>query len=135
MANSLRYWIPLSMVAHFPGLHTASSLKGCLHMAIQESPPQALSCVPFPITLSMQPSLQTDHSCLSFLPSNSKLLALLSQHQRSQVILCSHRQLLKSFCVSCSSHRDSDQVVASCFASFSCSCDGPALSFFTKQLS
>jgi len=62
-------------------------------------------------------SLERDPSCLAFLPSNSRLLAPLSQHQSSQVIMCSPGLWLKSFHISHSSLRDRDQVVTSGSAS------------------
>jgi len=73
----------------------------------------------------MPPSLARDPSCLASLPSNSKLLAPLSQHHSSQVAMCSPGWWLKSFRMSHSSPRDRDRVMISGSASFFCSCDGP----------
>jgi len=61
----------------------------------------------------MPPSLARDPSCLASLPSNSKLLAPLSQHRSSQVAMCSPGWQLKSFRMSRSSPRDRDPVMIS----------------------
>jgi len=82
----------------------------------------------------MPPSLKRDPSFLASLSSNSRLLALLSQHWSSQVITCSPGQRLKSFRIPHSSPRDRDQVVISSSVSPSCSLHGPASSSsFTKR--
>jgi len=65
------------------------------------------------MALSMPPSLASDPSCLASLPSNSKLLALLSQHRSSQVTTCSPGWRLKSFRMSRSSIRDRDRAMIS----------------------
>lgn len=106
-ANSLRYWTPLSTAVHFPGLHTKSSWKGYLSHTAERSHIQMLKdWIPFPIALSKPASLESDPSCLASLPSNSRLLAPLSQRRSSQVMMCSPGQWLKSSCISCSSLRD-----------------------------
>jgi len=69
----------------------------------------------------MPPSLARDPSCLASLPSNSKLLAQLSQHHSNQVAMCSPGWRLKSFHMSRSSPRDRDRVMIS----VSISCDDP----------
>jgi len=118
--------MPLSMVVHLPGYHTTSSLKGYLSFTSDRSRFQRLrACVFFPIALPVPPSLARDPSCLASLPSNSKLLALLSQHRSSQVMMCSSGWRLKSFCISGSSRRGRDWVMISGSASSSFSHDGP----------
>lgn len=90
------------------------------------------ACVCLPITLSMAPSLDRDLSCLRSLPSNSKLPALLSQHQSSLVTMCSP-EWAEVLCLYHSSLRDRDRVITSGPAS-SCSPDGPcSSSSHTKQ--
>ena len=128
------------MVVHLLGRHMTSSLKGYLSFTLDKSRLQRLRTrVPFPIALSMPPSLERDPSCLASLPSNSRLLAPLSQHRSSQVTICSPGRRLKSFRISRSSLRDRDRVVTASFMSSSssssprsgwlsssCSRDGPS---------
>lgn len=84
MASSLLYWVPLSIMVHLPGWNRTSSLKKYLSLTRVASIGWVIS-VTLPITLSIHPSLENDHSCLAFLPSNSTPSAPLSQHQSSQV--------------------------------------------------
>lgn len=79
----------------------------------------------FQIQLSMPSSLESDHSYLPSLPSNYRLLAPLSQHHSSQVIMCWPGRQVKYFCISHIWFKDRYS------ASFSCSCDGSASSSFT----
>jgi len=67
----------------------------------------------FPNGLVNAPSLARDPSFLASLPSNSKMLALLSQHRSSQVTMCSPGWWLKSFRMSRSSTRDRDRLMIS----------------------
>ena len=56
IVNSLRNWMPLSVVVHLPGCHTTSSLKGIyVHSFMPDvSSLQILrTCTSFPITLSV----------------------------------------------------------------------------------
>lgn len=108
MANSLLYWVPLSIMVYLPGwnnifLEEIPFLdKSCL---------QSLrTCVALPTILSIHSSLENDHSCLASLPFHSTPPVPLSQHQSSQVIICLPRWWLKSFCISHSSLRDRNQV-------------------------
>lgn len=68
------------------------------------------TCVPYAITLSMPAFLESDSY-----PLNSNPLSLLSQHQSNQVVMCSSGQQLKYLCISLSSLRSKDWVVASCW--------------------
>lgn len=107
MANSLLHsslhYAPLAWVKQNILLEEIPFLdKSCLQ--------RLRTCITLPITLSIHPSLENDHSCLASLPSNSTPAAPLSQDQSSQVIICSPGWWLKSFCISCSSLRNSDQV-------------------------
>jgi len=79
----------------------------------------------------MLPSLARDLRCLASLPSNSKLLALLSQHRSSQMTMCSPGWRLKSFLMSHSSPRDRDWVMIS----VSISRDDPGSSSSLPELS
>uniref|UniRef100_A0A663DKG3 Uncharacterized protein n=1 Tax=Aquila chrysaetos chrysaetos TaxID=223781 RepID=A0A663DKG3_AQUCH len=87
-----------------------------------------MTCVFLPIALSMPPSLDRDPNCLASLPSNSTLLAPLSQHRSSQVTMCSPGWRLKSFRMSRNSLRDRERVIISGSASSSCSRDDPGSS-------
>lgn len=136
MTYSLRYWILFSTAVHLPEWYIAPSLKGYLSFMLDRSCLQRVRThVSLQIALSMPVSLESNLSCLTSLPSNSKLLILFSQHRNSRVIMCSPGWQLKSFHISWCSLRDKDQVVNSwyCSVSSSHSCDGPALSFFAKQ--
>jgi len=83
----------------------------------------------------MPPSLDRDPSCLVSLPSDSKLLTPLSQHQSSQVTMCLSGWWLKSFCISHTPFRDKDQMIISGSICSFCSCDGPgSSSSFTRQI-
>lgn len=80
--------------------------------------------VSFPIALSIPGFLASDPDSLASSVSNSTLLALLSQHWSSQVIIHSPGQWLKSSCISRSSLRERDQAVIVSSVSSSSSCDG-----------
>lgn len=112
-------YLPLSMANSLlhSSLHYAPLARVKQNILLEEIPfldksclQRLRTCITLPITLSIHPSLENDHSCLASLPSNSTPAAPLSQDQSSQVITCSPGWWLKSFCISCSSLRNSDQV-------------------------
>lgn len=68
---------------------TTSSLKGSLSFMPDRSHLQRLrACALFPMAFSVPPSVERNPSCLASLPSNSRLLALKSQHCSSQWTMC-----------------------------------------------
>lgn len=86
-ANSLRHWIPCSIVLHISSCCTwMSSLQRYLSLILASSHCQRLrvswgSLIPWPITTSWD----SDHSCPASLPSRIVSLAAVSQMQRSLV--------------------------------------------------
>ena len=72
----------------------------------------------------MPPSIDRDPSCLHSLSPNSKPLALLFQHQSSQVTVCALGWQMKSYHISHGSLWDIDWAIISGSASSSFSPDG-----------
>lgn len=89
----------------------------------QESPPRLKACTPFPVILSILPSLKMNPRCLSFLPIKSRLLTPLCQHQSKQVTIFLCGWWPKSSCTSHSSLRD--QMIMNSDASSYHPHDGP----------
>lgn len=80
--------IPLCMVVQLPWWHITSSLKEHHSFEPDRSCLQRVrACAPFPISLSMFPSLEREPRCLASLPSNSWLLIPLFQRWRKQVTM------------------------------------------------
>lgn len=105
-SSSLTYWIHFSMMVHLPGLNTRSSLKGFISFMAHKSCHQRVKdYVPSVTAFSVPLSLERYPSCLASLPMKSKLLALPTQEQCSQVAWCSPGQRLQYFCKTRSSFK------------------------------
>lgn len=85
--SGTRYFSPLRPIYLCYIQHLPS--KRFLSLTLGKSYLQRLrTCMPFPTALSKPLSLESDAICLTSLSSISRLSAVLSQHQTSQVITC-----------------------------------------------
>lgn len=92
-----------------------------------------MTCVSFPIILSLPPFLERNPTCLASLPSNSRQLALLlPQHWSRLVIRCSPGWQPKSFYASHNSFRDRVRVGTASFMNSSSS-SSPVSSYLSSS--